>query len=574
MNYLAEFLPSFMHFDAIDSSNLVLLLGLILLLGTINGRLFQKLHIPQVVGYIVIGIIIGQSGFQVLSSAVISALDPISSIALSLIGFLIGGELKIGVLKKYGKQFVGILLFEAIVPFFIVSTIVTFVSYMFTKNLPISLSLGLLLGAISSATAPAATTDVLRENRTRGPLTTTVLGIVAMDDAVALILYAIASSISASLLGATGGTFSYKLLMLAYDIFVSVAVGSLIGLLLSRFILNVMTDEGRVIAFSLGSIFLCTGICIFLNLDTILAAMSLGFFMVNFAPSKTKSSFALVEKFTPPIYVLFFVLVGAKLNIWNVTPYLGLIALIYIIFRTFGKTIGSIIGAKLTKAPETVRKYLPWCLLSQAGVAIGLSIAVNNDFSDTVGSEIILIITATTFVVQLIGPICVKYAVTKAGECGLDICEEDIMKTCKVSDVHYAGLSVCSPGTPAIVKETTKLCDILTSFSQNMNVNYAVKTKDNKLSGIITLKYLKESLKVLELSERIMAMDIQEESPCTCRPDMLIPEVLDLFEKHDTEALPITDENNNVLGVIEKPIIDHYLRGQVMELHKKIASLG
>ena len=255
MNYLAEFLPSFMHFDAIDSSNLVLLLGLILLLGTINGRLFQKLHIPQVVGYIVIGIIIGQSGFQVLSSAVISALDPISSIALSLIGFLIGGELKIGVLKKYGKQFVGILLFEAIVPFFIVSTIVTFVSYMFTKNLPISLSLGLLLGAISSATAPAATTDVLRENRTRGPLTTTVLGIVAMDDAVALILYAIASSISASLLGATGGTFSYKLLMLAYDIFVSVAVGSLIGLLLSRFILNVMTDEGRVIAFSLGSIF-------------------------------------------------------------------------------------------------------------------------------------------------------------------------------------------------------------------------------------------------------------------------------------------------------------------------------
>ena len=97
MNNLAEFLPSFMHFNAIGGVNLILLLGLILLFGAIGGRLFQKLRIPQVVGYIVIGIIIGQSGFQVLGASVISSLDPINSIALSLIGFLIGGELKLGV---------------------------------------------------------------------------------------------------------------------------------------------------------------------------------------------------------------------------------------------------------------------------------------------------------------------------------------------------------------------------------------------------------------------------------------------------------------------------------------------
>ena len=574
MNHLAEFLPPFMHFDELGGTNLILLLGIILLLGAIGGRLFQKLRIPQVVGYIVIGIIIGQSGLQVLSVSVITSLDPISSIALSLIGFLIGSELKISVLKKYGKQFVGILLFEAIVPFFVVSILVTFISYAFTKNLAISISLGLILGSISSATAPAATTDVLRENRTRGPLTTTVLGIVAMDDAVALILYAIASSIASSLLGATGGTLAHKMLTLAYDVFVSIAVGSAIGALLSRFILHVMNNEDRILAFSLGSIFLCTGICIFLNLDTILAAMSIGFFMINFAPAKTRPTFALVEKFTPPIYVLFFVLVGAKLNIWNVTPYIGLIAIIYIICRTLGKSLGSVVGAKLTKAPVTVRKYLPWCLLSQAGVAIGLSIAAGNDFVQSIGPTIILIITATTFVVQLLGPICVKHAVTKAGECGLDICEEDIMKTCKVSDVKCAGLSVCSPETPAIVKETTLLCDLLQSFSHNLNVNYAVKTKDNKLSGIITLEHLKESLQFLELSDGLMALDIQEQPPITCNPDMLIPEVFELFEKYDTEALPVTDCDNNVLGIIEKPIIDHYLRSQVMALHQKIASLG
>ena len=175
---------------------------------------------------------------------------------------------------------------------------------------------------------------------------------------------------------------------------------------------------------------------------------------------------------------------------------------------------------------------------------------------------------------QLLGPICVKHAVTKAGECGLDICEEDIMKTCKVSDVKCAGLSICDPETPAVVKDTTCLSEILNSFSHNLNVNYAVKTKDGKLSGIITIEHLKESLQFLELSEGLMALDIQETSPCTCHADMFIPEVLELFEKYDTEALPVTDGNNNVIGIIEKPIIDHYLRSQVMALHQKIASLG
>ena len=574
MNKLAEFLPDFMHFNAISSANLIFLIGIILLLGALGGRLFQKLKIPQVVGYIVIGIIIGQSGFQVLSANVISSLEPVSSIALALIGFLIGGELKISVLKKYGKQFTGILFFEAIVPFFVVSIVVTVVSFLFTKDIKTSLALGLILGSISSATAPAATTDVLRENRTRGPLTTTVLGIVAMDDAVALILYAFSSSIASSLLGYTGGSLGTQLLTLAYDVFGSILLGSLIGFCLSRFIRNVMTDEGRILAFSLGAILLSTGLCVFLNLDTILAAMSVGFFMVNFAPAKTRPTFALVEKFTPPIYVLFFVLVGAKLNIWNVTAYLGLIALLYIICRTIGKSIGAKFGAKITKAPETVRKFLPWCLLSQAGVAIGLSIAAGQTFATTIGPSIILIITATTFVVQLLGPICVKHAVEGAGECNLDICEEDIMKNCTVQDITLAGNPVCSENSPAIVNETTRLNMILDSFSKNHNLNYVVKDSNGSFIGIITLEHLKESLQVQELSDAIMAMDILEPIKISCSPQMLIPEVLKLFEENDTEALPIITNEGKLLGIIEKPAIDHYLRGKVLELHKQIASLG
>lgn len=134
MDTLADFFPDFMHFSKIEDTNLILLLGIILFLGAVGGRIFQKLKIPQVVGYIVIGIVIGQSGFQILSVNVIAALNPFSSVALSLIGFLIGSELKIQVIQKYGRQFTGILLFEAIVPFFIVSAAVSAVSWLMTKN--------------------------------------------------------------------------------------------------------------------------------------------------------------------------------------------------------------------------------------------------------------------------------------------------------------------------------------------------------------------------------------------------------------------------------------------------------
>ena len=574
MNRIASIVPEFLHFNIVDSANLILLLGFILILGAIGGRLFQKLKIPQVVGYIVIGIFIGQSGFQILSSQVITALDPINSLALSLIGFLIGAELKTSVIKKYGKQFTGILLFESIVPFIVVSIVATLFTYLATKDFILAISLGLILGAISAATAPAATTDVLKENRTRGPLTTTVLGIVAMDDAVALILYAITSSIASNLLGGQNLSLGIQLLTLAYDIFGSILMGCFVGFILSLLLKNIMNNEGRILSFSLGFLFLSTGICALLNLDNILCSMAIGFFLVNFAPAKIKPVFSLIDKYTPPIYVLFFVLVGAKLNIWNVTPFLAIIAIIYVICRTIGKTIGAILGSWLTKAPITVRKYLPFCLLSQAGVAIGLSIAAGQQFQDTIGGTIMLIITATTFIVQIVGPICVKYGVTKAEECGLDITEEDIMKRCKVSDVECAGKPICDKNSSAIISENESLPKIINSFGKNHNQNYVVQNEKGKLAGIITLEYLKESLLIMDFYEAMMAEDIMEETELFVTPEMPIPEVMNLFSENDIEALPILDKEGNVLGIAEKSAIEHYLHGKILEVHQKLAMLG
>lgn len=570
----SQLLPSNLHFHSLHATQLVLLLGIVMFFGALGGRIFKKLKIPQVVGYIVIGIVIGSSGLQILGKATIAALNPVSTVALSMIGFLVGGELKLNVIKKYGKQFVGILLFEAITPFFIVGGIIFAISLVVTKNLNLSISLGLILGAICSATAPAATTDVLAEYRTRGPLTTIVYGIVAMDDAVALILYAVANTISAPLLEGNSVSFGIQLLMIAKEIFGSILLGGVFGILLGTIIRNIMTEEGRILSFALGSLFLCTGISMTLNLDNILCAMSLGFFMVNFAPKKTLPVFTLVEKFTPPVYVLFFVLVGAKLDIWIITPYLGALAIIYVLGRTFGKALGSMLGALITKAPATVRKYLPFCLLSQAGVAIGLSIAAGNDFPDSVGPQILLIITATTFIVQLVGPIFVKYGVTKAGEVGLNVTEEDIKKNSKLSDVTWGAEKICCATSPAIVLENCTISSILNSFCHHNNLNYAVKSAEGNLVGIISIEHIKETLQIGEMAESVLAMDIMDSPFVTCSPEDTLPDAYRMFDEHDTEAIPIVSDDGEILGVAEKSTLDHYVHTRIIELHRKLEKLG
>ena len=576
-NPLSQILPQALHFMSLNGSELMLLVGIMMFFGSFGGRIFQKLRIPQVVGYIVIGIIIGVSGFVLLGKDTVAALNPISTASLSLIGFLVGAELKIDVIKKYGKQFVGILIGESITPFFVVGVLTGSVTYLFTKSVAHSLSFGLILGAICAATAPAATTDVLKEYRTKGPLTTTILGIVAMDDAVALILYAIAATISAPLLGGHSVSFLAQLGAIAYDIFGSVILGLAFGFFLNLILQNIMNNDGRVLGFSLGTLFLCTGLCNSLGLDNILASMFIGFFMTNFAHPKTNAMFKLVEKFTPPIYVLFFVTVGAKLNIWIMTPFIAVIALLYVSGRTIGKTIGSRLGARLTGAPESVRKYLPYCLLSQAGVAIGLSIAAGNDFSDSIGPQIMLIITATTFIVQILGPICVKYGVSKAGEVGLNITAEDLMKTAQVRDISIKGHVICRAESYTIVNDTDTVGSIISNFTHHENTNYEVRgnegTNKGKLVGQISIEHLKEAMQIGEMGEFLLAMDIMEKPRVTCQPELSLPEAYQLFSDYDTEAICVTNDSNEPQGMLEKFAVDHYIHSRIVELEHKLAKM-
>ena len=190
---MTEILNSVLGNISVHHLNILFLLGIALLGGTIGGRIFQKLHIPKVVGYITIGILIGQSGLKLITIDTIHSLKPLNYFALGLIGFMIGGELKKEVITKYGKQFMLILLSEGIGAFVAVALFIAIAGIFIFGNFTNGLALGLLLGAIASATAPAATTSVLWEYRTRGPLTRIVLGIVALDDGLALLLFSIAA---------------------------------------------------------------------------------------------------------------------------------------------------------------------------------------------------------------------------------------------------------------------------------------------------------------------------------------------------------------------------------------------
>ena len=546
--------------------NIILFLGIILFGGAVGGRLFQKIKVPQVVGYIIIGVVLGQSGFRFIGMDMITTLEPVSTVALSLIGFSIGGELKIAELRKRGKQFASILIFEALTAFVVVAALVFVLVLLLTRDIQKAVALGLVLGSISSATAPAATTDVLWENRTKGPLTSTVLGIVAMDDAVALLLFAFSVSIAGVLIGTAGDTagLASRLLGLLWEIGGAVAAGALIAFILSKLIKSFLNEE-RILAFSIGAIMLLAGLSVALGVDMILAAMSMGFFISNFAPRKSRETFALVQKFSPPIYVLFFVLVGAKLNIWSITGIVAAIAGVFLVGRTLGKLIGARAGSALSKAPKTVRKYLPFCLLSQAGVALGLSIVAGQVFPGEFGNLVVIVVTATTFVVQIIGPISVKYAVVKSGEAGLNITEEDLVKMSTAADLMWGDI----PRIP----ESAAVSRVLQIFAGYDSLYFPVVHKDGKLAGIISIDDLKETFMASELSDFLLAHDIMRSPEVSVDVKESAEDARILMRRKGFEYLPVY-KGEDFAGIIDERGVQLYFSRKMAELSRKADELG
>ncbi len=540
--------------------NSLLIIGLAIFFGTVGARLFQRLHIPQIIGYITIGIILGPV-FKIIPAETVKVFEPFSLFALGIIGFLIGGELKKNIFVKYGRQVFYILLFEGLTAF-VLTTILCTGALLLVFEWQIAVAAGVVFGAICSATDPAATVSVLWEYKTRGPLTTMLTTIVALDDALAMILYITSISIASILTGRAGeGGFGAMAIGAGYEIFGSIILGLLVGLLL-KWIIEQIKDNEKILVFTISAIILCIGLATTFKFDVILASMAFGVTLINISPRRSATSFDLIHKFSAPIYVLFFVIIGARLNLSALGKYIWLVTAAYIIGCVVGKALGSYWGASYSKAATTVRKYLGFCLYQQGTIAIALLIMASGRFEGQVREMMLSVIIAGVFVFQLIGPIFVKIGVKKANEVGMNITEEDLIAQYRVKDVMNP--------EPATIREDVPLDEILNIFSTTDAVYYPVVDNQLKLTGVISINSIKETFAYQNVAAWLLACDVAQPVLDKTTWNTPLSEALDRMKKYDLEYLPIVSgDDNKLLGIIDVRTVNRKISAEVLRKHEQ-----
>ncbi len=395
--------------------NPYIILGISLIVGLIFAVIFEKIKVPSVAGYIIAGIILGQI-LNIFKINVMSELDIFSTIALGFIAFIVGGELKLKNVRHLGKSILWIVLFETTTAFILVTAIAIIITHNF--------SLSLILGAVSAATAPAATVMVVEQYRTKGDLTTTLLAVVGLDDGAALIIYSFAIAI-AKVMVVPGAHLSIINIVIhpLWEIIGSLLLGAIFGVIYGYYIRRRHGSRMEFVSMAIGFVFFIIGIDRYFNFSGILSNMAFGFVLTNYAPHNSGRIFRGIKDVTPSIYILFFVLAGTRLDI-KLLPSIGLLGGAYLVFRIIGKVSGASLGATIGKAPEVVRKYIGYGLLSQVGIAIGLAIVIFHQLSGfgkigyQMANIVINILLVTTIFTETLGPSMLKYAFGKADEIG------------------------------------------------------------------------------------------------------------------------------------------------------------
>jgi len=517
------------------SYGILVVFGISVFGGLLSAFVVKKFRIPQVLGYIITGIIIGQSGFKIISSNDIANLAPFNFFALGIIGFLVGTEIKI-----------------------------SFILMIVSHNIQVAIAGGLVFGAIASATDPASTLNVLEEYRTAGILTVTVIAIVALDDALAMTLYGLGTGVAQMIAGE--GTSIFKALFHVFlELFGSIGIGLFFGIIIN-YILHKAEKQEHSAAATIGLLLLCIGILNQLNLDIILATMATGIFIINKSPRRSREIINYIKSLSIPIYILFFVLVGARLTLAELPFWLWILIIIYVIMRSVGKYLGSFLGAKITKSDINVIRYTGLSLFSQGGVAIGLSIMASHHLSNVhvtenlfLGDVIILGITATTFLVQIIGPPCVKLAFSLAGETDKNITEKDILKANVISANMITNIS------PVI--ESTPLREVFNLFSTE-NINFIpVLSETNKLLGEITINQLKNTIIDQSSWDWLVASDLMSPVNDVILGSDNLYKAKKMIEQMHIENLPVIDDidSNKYLGVINQQTIKKVVRKNKLE---------
>ena len=367
-------------------------------------RVMKKISLPNVTGYLIAGLIAGPYCLKLYNSENLDALSIITNVALGFIAFSIGGEFKLSSLKQLGAKMFVITVFEAVGASVLVITTLVLLKF--------PLTLALVLGAIASATAPAATLMVVRQYKAQGPVTSTLLPVVAIDDAVCLMLFSILSSVAKSLESEGGFNLYQTILKPIIEIVLSLVIGFVLGIILSIGTKFFKSRANRI-SLVVTAVFLGVGISDKFGLSSLLLCMAIGAALANYSPVSDPVMDG-SERWTPPLFMLFFVISGAQFN-FSVLKTVGAVGVIYILMRSFGKYFGAMLGCKIAGTEKTVRQYLGITLLPQAGVAIGmaqLSLTVVPEY----GEQIRAVVLCATLVYELVGPLLTKLSLQKAGE--------------------------------------------------------------------------------------------------------------------------------------------------------------
>ncbi len=399
--------------------------GLLFLLSQAAGRIANWLGAPRIIGYMMAGILFGPSGFKLFSKALIhDQLGLVTDIALSIIAFSIGGALQLNMLKNLKKSIAWITILQALGAFVVVFILViTFLPILVPRAVSAGfqntyLAAALILAAVSVATAPAAILSLVHELKAKGKFTTVLLGVVALDDAVAIMIYGYVIVWIRTLMGGELSSWSDALIRPFISTGISGVIGLIVGFLFIR-IIKYIGPKDIMLGFILGAILLTSGLAKSFGVSPLLATMVLGFIIENFvAHEHASEAHDVIEGIEEPIFGIFFFLAGTHLSLDIGFSTLGM-ALIILGGRFFGKLIGSKIGAILGGAPPIIRKYIGLALLPSAGVAIGLALDAKDlmdSISPILGSLIVSAVVAKTLLNEIITPFLVRFALIKAEE--------------------------------------------------------------------------------------------------------------------------------------------------------------
>jgi Kef-type K+ transport system membrane component KefB len=394
--------------------HIIFTLGILLFTGYFLGKLFQKIKLPSITGYIIAGLILSESVTGIVRAEMSENLTSITEIALGLIALTIGGEFTLNKIRKIGNQVVLITVLQGLFAFIFITAGLTFTG--------IDLKFSLLLGAIGVATAPAATAIIVRELRARGKFIDYLYGVVALDDAITVVLFSIVFSfVSASLGGAMAETgIGHSLMEISREIILSTVVGLAAG-----YILHILTIQkfivSEIMLISLATIFMVTSIAVVMHFSLIITNIVMGGVLINLSP-RNRRIFTILEPMTTPVFALFFIIAGTKLHLSVFSQGIVIVwGAIYLVTRFFGKASGVYCASVITKAPDTVRKYLGFCLFPQAGVSIGLVLLLQSSpaivefpmyINDIHILEIMVnIVLLNVLVNELIGPAISRYGI-------------------------------------------------------------------------------------------------------------------------------------------------------------------